>query len=43
MALTVKRSRPRGGDSRGPNLTLYERGRIVQAYEDGRTLENIAD
>lgn len=43
MAPTVERSQPRGGGSRGPNLTPYERGRIVQAYEDGRTLENIAD
>jgi hypothetical protein len=43
MAPTVERSRPRGGGSRGPNLTSYGRGRIVQVYEDGRTLENTAD
>jgi hypothetical protein len=43
MAPTVERSRPRGGGSRGPSLTPYEHGLIIQAYEDGRTLENIAD
>lgn len=43
MAPTIERSQPSGSRARGPNLTPYERGRIVQAYEDGRTLESIAD
>jgi hypothetical protein len=29
--------------SRGPIFTPYERDSIIQAYEDGRTLENVAD
>jgi hypothetical protein len=38
--LNVRDHAERG--SRGPNLTLFERGRIIQAHED-RTLESIAD
>jgi len=41
VAPAVYRSLPREGGSRGPNPTSYWCGRIVQAYEDGRTLEFI--
>jgi transposase-like protein len=43
MAPTIERSRPARSRARGRNLTPFERGRIVQAYEDGYTLESIAD
>jgi hypothetical protein len=33
---------PAVGISRGPNSTPYERDSIIQAYEDGHTLENVA-
>jgi transposase-like protein len=43
MAPTIERSRPAGFRARGRNLTPSERSCIVQAYEDGYTLESIAD
>ncbi|KAG9679065.1 hypothetical protein KCU87_g904, partial [Aureobasidium melanogenum] len=43
MAPTIERSRPTGSRVRQPNLTPYDRGRIVQAHEDGRSLRSIAD
>lgn len=43
MAPTIEHSRTDDSCVRGLNLTPFERGRFVQAYEDGYTLESIAD
>jgi transposase len=43
MAPTIERSRTADSRERGLNLTPFGCSRIVQAYEDGRTLESIAE